>query len=77
MGASKLPVYAGVESTGGYLIYRVSRVVDVQPDETRQRSVQSELGRASGTQEFKSFLDGLRADSKVEINKAALEKKPQ
>jgi hypothetical protein len=51
--------------------------VDVQPDETRARSVQSELGRASGTQEFKSFLDGLRADAKVEINKAALEKKQQ
>jgi peptidyl-prolyl cis-trans isomerase D len=73
--ASKLPVYAGVESNNGYAIYRVTRVVDVQPDETRARSVQSELGRANGTQEFKSFLDGLRADAKVEINKAALEKK--
>jgi peptidyl-prolyl cis-trans isomerase D len=75
--ASKLPVYTGVESTDGYVIYRVTRVVDVLPDETRARSVQSELGRASGTQEFKSFLDGLRADAKVEINKAALEKKTQ
>ncbi len=75
--ASKLPVYAGVESNNGYVIYRVTRVADVQPDETRARSVQSELGRASGTQEFKSFLDGLRADAKVEINKAALEKKTQ
>jgi len=73
--ASKLPVYAGVESGNGYVIYRITRVVDVQPDETRARSVQSELGRAGGMQEFKSFLDGLRADAKVEINKAALEKK--
>jgi len=55
--------YAGAESNNGYVIYRVTRVVDVQPDETRARSVQSELGRANGTQEFKSFLDGLRADS--------------
>jgi len=75
--ASKLPVYAGMESNNGYVIYRVTRVVDVQPDETRQRSVQSELGRASGTQELKSFLDGLRADARVEINKAVLEKKTQ
>ncbi|HKC53089.1 MAG TPA: SurA N-terminal domain-containing protein [Burkholderiales bacterium] len=75
--ASKLPAYAGVESNNGYVIYRVTRVVDVEPDETRRRSVQSELGRAIGTQEFKSFLDGLRADAKVEINKAALEKKTQ
>ena len=64
-----------MESNNGYVIYRVTRVVDVQPDETRARSVQSELGRASGAQEFKSFLDGLRADAKVEINRAALEKK--
>ena len=70
-------MYAGTESNNGYVIYRVTRVADVQPDETRQRSVQSELGRASGTQEFKSFLDGLRADAKVEINKAAMEKKTQ
>jgi len=75
--ASKLPVYAGMESNNGYVIYRLSRVVDVQPDETRQRNVQSELGRAGGTQEFRSFLDGLRADAKVEINKAVLEKKTQ
>jgi peptidyl-prolyl cis-trans isomerase D len=73
--AAKLPAYAGLESKDGYVIYRVSRVVDVQPDETRQRGVQSELGRASGSQEFKSFLDGLRAKATVEINKAVLEKK--
>jgi len=66
-----------MESNNGYVIYRVTRVVDVQPDETRERSVQSELGRAGGTQEFKSFLDGLRADAKVEINRAVLEKKTQ
>ena len=75
--ASKLPVYAGIESSNGYVIYRVTRVVEVQPDEARARSVQSELGRASGTQEFKSFLDGLRADARVEINRAVLEKKTQ
>jgi peptidyl-prolyl cis-trans isomerase D len=73
--AAKLPAYAGLESKDGYVIYRVSRVVDVQPDETRQRGVQSELGRASGSQEFKSFLDGLRAKATVEINKVVLEKK--
>ena len=75
LDASKLPVYAGLESRDGYTIYRVSRVVDVNPDEARERSVQSELGRASGQQEFKAFLDGLRAKASVQINRAALEKK--
>ncbi len=75
LDASKLPVYAGSESRDGYTIYRVSRVIDVNPDEARERGVQSELGRASGQQEFKAFLDGLRAKASVQINRAALEKK--
>ncbi|HXZ55219.1 MAG TPA: SurA N-terminal domain-containing protein [Burkholderiales bacterium] len=75
--AAKLPAYAGLESADGYTLYRVSRVVDVQPDEARQRSVQSELGRMNGALEFRSFLDGLRADAKVEINREALERKAQ
>jgi peptidyl-prolyl cis-trans isomerase D len=75
LDASKLPAYAGQESKDGYTIYRVSRVIDVNPDEARERSVQSELARANGQQEFKGFLDGLRAKASVEINRAALEKK--
>ena len=75
--AGKPPAYAGVDSADGYTVYRVSAVVDVKPDEARQRSVQSELGRASGSVEFKSFLDGLRSDTKVDINREALEKKVQ
>jgi peptidyl-prolyl cis-trans isomerase D len=75
LDASKLPVYAGLESRDGYTIYRVNRVIDVNPDEARERSVQGELGRASGQQEFRSFLSGLRAEAKIEINRPLLEKK--
>jgi len=75
--AAKLPVYAGADSGDGYVVYRVSKVIDVKPDEAREKSVQNELGRASGGQQFKSFLDGLRTDAKVEINRDALERKVQ
>jgi len=74
---SKLPSYAGVETREGYAIYRISRVVDPEPDDARARGVQSELGRASGSLEFNAFLDGLRADTSVDINKEYLEKKQQ
>ena len=77
LDSGKLPAYGGADSSDGYVVYRVSRVVDVKPDEARGKAVQSELGRASGSQEFKSFLDGLRADAKVEVNRDALERKPQ
>jgi peptidyl-prolyl cis-trans isomerase D len=75
LDASKVPVYGGAESRDGYTIYRVSRVIDINPDEARERSVQGELGRASGQEEFKAFLSRLRAEASVEINRAALEKK--
>ena len=73
----KLPSYAGMDTREGYVIYRISRVVDPEPDDARQRGVQSELGRATGSLEFKAFLDGLRADASVDINKEYLEKKQQ
>jgi peptidyl-prolyl cis-trans isomerase D len=75
--ASKLPAYAGADSGDGYTIYRISKVVDVRPDDARQKAMQSELSRMSGGQDFKAFLDGLRADAKVDINREALERKVQ
>jgi peptidyl-prolyl cis-trans isomerase D len=75
--ATKLPAYAGVDSGEGYTLYRISKVVDVQPDENRERSIQSELGRTSGALEFQSFLEGLRADASVDVNQEALERKVQ
>jgi peptidyl-prolyl cis-trans isomerase D len=73
--ASKLPAYVGMESPDGYVIYRISRVIDVPTDETRERGMQSELSRARGAQEFRSFLAGLRDATKVDINAEALESK--
>ena len=72
---SKLPAYVGIETKDGYTVYRIGRVVEVQPDEAFQRNVQTELGRANGSEEFQAFLAGLRASGKIEINKALLEKK--
>jgi peptidyl-prolyl cis-trans isomerase D len=74
---SALPAYVGVEVPAGYAVYRISKVLESEPDEARQRAVQTELGRANGEQEFRSFLTGLRGDAGVEINRQALEKKPQ
>jgi len=72
---SKLPAYAAVALPEGYAILRVSRVVDAPADEAKQKNLQTELARAAGAQEFQSYLAGLRASAKVEINKSLLEKK--
>ena len=54
---------------------RIGKVTDVDIGEAQLKNLQVELGRAAGTQEFQAFLAGLRANAKVEINKALLEKK--
>ena len=72
---AKLPAYAGVGLPNGYLVLRIGKVTDVDIGEAQLKNLQVELGRAAGTQEFQAFLAGLRANAKVEINKALLEKK--
>jgi peptidyl-prolyl cis-trans isomerase D len=75
--ASKLPAYAGVQTPGGYAIYRVSRVIEAAPDEKQALGSQNELGRANGVEEFRAFVSGLRSGTKVEVNRALLEAKQQ
>jgi peptidyl-prolyl cis-trans isomerase D len=72
---TKLPAYAGVALPNGYVVLRISKVTDVDIDQATLKNLQAELGRATGTQEFQAFLASLRANAKVEVNKALLEKK--
>ena len=74
---SKLPAYVGIDLAEGYAIYRISKVIAVDVDEASQKSIQTELARMLGGQEFRAYLAGLRAGNKVEINKDLLQKKAQ
>jgi peptidyl-prolyl cis-trans isomerase D len=74
---AKLPAYAGVENRDGYAIYRISRVMEPKADEVSDRRIQSELERERGSEDFKAFLEGLRAGTSVDINKSYLEAKQQ
>lgn len=70
----KLPAYAGVALPNGYLVLRVGRVLEENVGEADLKNLQTELARATGTQELQAFLASLRADASVEINKARIEK---
>ena len=74
---SKLPVYLGVELRDrGYGLYRISRVIDAPPaDEAREKSMQDQLARQAAQQDYAAYLGSLRAGTKIEINRANLEKK--
>lgn len=74
---STLPVYLGVELRDrGYGIYRISRVIDAPPiDTARAKEIEDQLARQAAQEEAAAYIASLRAASKVEINKANLEKK--
>ena len=73
----KLPAYLGVELRDrGYGLYRISRVVDALPaDEAAERNMREQLARQAAQQDYAAYLASLRAGTKIEINKANLEKK--
>jgi peptidyl-prolyl cis-trans isomerase D len=74
---SKLPAYVGVEQPDGYQIVRVSKIVHVPLDETREKGAQAELGRITGGSQLQAYISALRADTKVTVNKSALKKKEE
>jgi peptidyl-prolyl cis-trans isomerase D len=75
--SAKLPAYSGlVQNESGYVLYRVTKVVRPDKIETeKEKSVRQQLSRVVAAQEYQAFVGGLRDNAKVQINKAALEKK--
>jgi len=75
--AGKLPAYTGIEAPGGgYMLLRVSRVV--QPDNVdpaQQKALGEGLAQMMGEEEFNAYLASLKEKAKVKIvNKERLEK---
>jgi peptidyl-prolyl cis-trans isomerase D len=76
---AKLPVYSGLAlSDKGYALYRVSKVMPqekIEPE--KEKGVRQQLTRVVAAQEYQGFVASLRDNGKVQVNKAALEKKQQ
>ncbi|MSQ20777.1 MAG: hypothetical protein EXR39_14780 [Betaproteobacteria bacterium] len=75
--AAKLPAYVGMEAPdGGFAIYRISKAGSGDAvDEKRLTAAQTNLARLHAQEQFQGFVGGLREKSKIEINKANLERK--
>lgn len=74
---SKLPAYAGMESSGGgYTLVRVSRVEDPAgiPEE-RAKAVADNLSRVLAQESLAAYLASLKQKAGVTINKEQLERK--
>ncbi|MGH8802448.1 MAG: SurA N-terminal domain-containing protein [Casimicrobiaceae bacterium] len=76
---AKLPAYVGApRPNGDFAIYRIDNVTDGPPPPaaTLTAAVKS-VGAESGQELMRAYVASLRADTKVTINQAVLEKKPQ
>lgn len=73
----KLPTFVGVETPGGYRLYRINRVIEGVPDDKRTRLIQRDLTRIAAQEELKAYLAYVKANTKLKINEAILEKKAE
>jgi peptidyl-prolyl cis-trans isomerase D len=75
---AKLPAYAGYSGEGGYVIYRVGKVIEAAAkNEKDAKAAVARIESQAGGEQFAAYVAGLRARAKVEINKGNLEKKQQ
>jgi len=75
--AAKVPAYSGVEAPGGgYVLLRISRVVEPEKlDRAQQNSLSEALAQLQGEEHFTAYLESLKNKTKVRINKEAIERK--
>jgi peptidyl-prolyl cis-trans isomerase D len=75
--ATKLPAYLGVDrGSEGYALYRVAKVIEAEPKTDAAKAEDlARYQRQSGNEQLESYIAGLRARAKVEVNQANLEKK--
>lgn len=74
---AKLPAYVGAtRPNGDYAIYRIDKVIDgAAPAAAVVTAAENSVGAEAGQELMKAYLASLRADTKVTINQAVLEKK--
>ena len=73
--AAKLPGYDGVEAPGGYMLLRVSRIVEPQKiDTAHQKQLSESLSQIVGEEQFAVYLASLKSKAKVSLNKEQFEK---
>lgn len=72
--ASRLPAYVGVAFPEGYLLLRVSKVIEADAKQADAQTA-ARIAALYGRSQYEAYVAGLRARGDVEVNPANLEKK--
>ncbi|TXF11244.1 SurA N-terminal domain-containing protein [Pelomicrobium methylotrophicum] len=73
--AGQLPAYVGVQMPeGGFALYRVSKVIDIgEIDAPKRQAWAQQLSQLLAQEEYKAFLESVRSQAKVKINREWLQ----
>lgn len=71
---STLPAYVGVSFPEGYLLLRVSKVIEVETKEADPQTA-ARIGALYGRSQYEAYVGSLRARSDVQVNPSSPEKK--
>ncbi len=75
--AGKLPTFVGVESTDGYRVYRINRVVEAAPAPDLAAKIRNDLRRLTAQEEMRAYLESVKAKTKIKIAPSALDTKAE
>ena len=72
--ATKLPAYVGVSFPEGYLLLRVSKVIEAEAKDVDPQTA-ARIAVLYGRSQYEAYVASLRASADVAINSPNLEKK--
>jgi len=73
---SKLPAYVGMPVPDtGYLIVRITKVVDGQPPEAADKQFEVRAAGMAGAADYEAYVSSLKGRASISVNSANLEKK--
>jgi len=75
---SKLPAYAGVETSSGYTLIRITRIVDAEKiDAEKEKNLATAMQQAASQEQFTAYIAILKQKSDVKIRKEQLTEKKE
>ncbi|MGE0874453.1 MAG: SurA N-terminal domain-containing protein [Burkholderiales bacterium] len=73
---AKVPAHFGVAQDDGYRLYRIARLLPLEPrkDEERKAGLVN-AERQAGAEQYQAYVEALRLRADIDVNKPALEKR--
>lgn len=73
---AKVPAHFGVAQEDGYRLYRVARLLPLEPRKDEERKADlANAERQAGAEQYQAYVEALRLRADIDVNKAALEKR--